>query len=183
MAHSGITNYTSGMTITRAMTISFILAATLPSCSGCEDKDDETQIRQLFNYAADIAQKKDIGELMDLTTEDFKVARHGLDRQSVKGVLLMAFRRYGTFTIEHPRPDVDLGPADGEATASAPFLIVRQGKEAPDLRDLYEDPQGWIESVGEMADLYNIELWLVKTDDGWKVEKARLDGYRRLESI
>ncbi len=154
----------------------------LPACSGCEEQDDEAQIRAMFKYAVEMAERHDLGELMDLTTDDFKVKGQGLSRRDTKGILLMAFRRYGDFSIKHPAPSVDLGSSGTTATAQAPFLIVREGREAPDLGDLYDDPESWAEEVAEMADLYNIKLWLVK-DGTWKVEKAKLDGYRRLENL
>jgi hypothetical protein len=169
-------------------TIAILIAIALPAiavtgCGGCEGDDDEARIRSLFRYAVETAENRDVGELMELTTEDFTVAGRGISRQETKGVLLMAFRRYGAFTIRHPNPSVEVSPSGMTATAETPFLLVRDDREAPDLEGLYESPAEWLAEVGELADLYDVKLWLVKTDDGWRVKKARLDGYRRLEEL
>jgi hypothetical protein len=153
-------------------------ALLLPACSGCEEEDDEKALVGMINKAADLAAAHELGELMAMTTDDF-VARPGhRTRQEVKGILLMAFRRYGEFSVEHPAPSVEVSPSALTATADLPFLIVRKGVELPDLSDLYEDPQGWVEAVGEKADAYHSKLSFRKTDDGWRVEKVKIQGTR-----
>ena len=84
----------------------------------------------------------------------------------------MAFRRYGSFKVAYPRPEVTIEPSGTEARARVPFMIVREGTPLPDLGGLYEDPEGWIEAVKEQSDPFMLELWLTKTKDGWKVQRA-----------
>jgi hypothetical protein len=45
------------------------------------------------------------------------------------------------------------------------------------LKELYEDPQGWLEAVGEKVDLYQLELQWVKVDGKWLVRRAYLDRF------
>jgi len=99
-------------------------------------------------------------------------------RQEVKGVLLIAFRRYGRFTIAHPAPTVTIAEDRQTATAELPFLVVRDGEAAPDLGELVDDPERWFEGVAEMGDAFYLELRLEKIDDGWRAAKARLRGTR-----
>ena len=156
-----------------------LIAGLAPAgCSGCEEPDDETAIRQMVRQAAALAERHDLGELMKMTTDDFVANPNGMTRQEVKGVLLMAFRRYGKLSIEHPRPEVELDPAGDAARAELPFLVVREGAEAPDLSGLVEDLSGWLEEVSELGDAYHLELRFAKTEDGWRVERAKMLGTR-----
>jgi len=172
----------------RAETAALVAAAALAcslasSCRGCEERDDESAIRALIQNGADLAEKKALGDLMALTTPDFTARPHDMTRQEVKGVLLVAFRRYGTFTIRHPSPSVEIAPSERSATAELPFLIVSEDRDIPDIDRLYDDPESWLEQVSEMADLYHLKLDLVKEDGDWKVEKARMRGTRGLGSF
>jgi hypothetical protein len=164
------------------ISIACALLLQLASCSSCQEQDDEKLLRAMIRQAVELATRHDLGELMAMTTDDFVANPGHHTRQEVKGILLLAFRRYGQFSIEHPRPSVDLSPSKLTATAEVPFLIVRQGVDLPDLGDLYEDPERWIEQAGEKADAYFLELKLLKTDDGWRVEKARIGGTRGVGS-
>jgi hypothetical protein len=164
----------------KAVLLTFIVFS---GCSRCETPDDETQIRALVAQGAQLAEKHDLGALIELTTADFVARPQHLDRQSVKGVLLLAFRRYGRFKIRHPRPEVELDPAGGAATATLPFVIVRQGRQVPDLAELYEDPKEWLAEMIELADIYYLELGLTKEDDQWLVRRATLRGLKSLEDI
>jgi len=165
--------------------IALCLAAPLlsTSCSGCEEEDDEKVLIGMVNKAADLAARHELGELMGMTTDDFVANPGSRSRQEIKGILLMAFRRYGSFAVEHPAPSVEVSPSKLTATSELPFLIVREGVEMPDLSDLYEDPEGWIEAVGEKADAYHLKLSFRKTDDGWRVEKARIRGTRGVGGV
>ena len=57
-------------------------------------------------------------------------------------------------------------------------LIVKKDRVVPDLKDLYDDPKSWLETVGENADLYQLKLELVKTDGRWRVRKAHLEVFK-----
>ncbi len=163
----------------------FVMVSSLlvAGCGSCETPDDETQIRALMEKGAGFAEKHDIGEIMGLATSDFQAWPGPKDRQSVKGVLFVAFRRYGKFSVKFPRPTVNVDVSGAYAEAKTPFLIVREGQNLPDLKDLYEDPEGWVEKVDDLADPYHLELWLVKKDDEWLVRKVRLHGLKGLGDL
>jgi hypothetical protein len=164
--------------IVLGMVCGSVMSLLVAGCSGCEERDDEQVLQGMIRQAAELAARHELGELMSMTTDDFTASPGQRSRQEVKGILLMAFRRYGEFEVEHPRPTVEVAPSKLTATAELPFLIVRQDVDLPELSDLYEDPQGWIEAVGEKADAYFLELRFEKTDDGWRVERAVIQGTR-----
>lgn len=66
------------------------------------------------------------------------------------------------FNILYPRPSVELKPDKRSASSVFPFLIVKKETTLPKLKELYEDPQRWLETVGENADLYRLKLECVK---------------------
>ncbi len=47
----------------------------------------------------------------------------------------------------------------------------------PKLKELYEDPQRWLETVGENADLYRLKLELVRDGGDWLVKEALLERF------
>jgi hypothetical protein len=163
----------------RSVTGIVLLAALLAAgCARCAAPDDEQAVRALLGEAVDAAERHELGDLLRLTTPGFVADPGGVSRQEVKGVLLMAFRRYGRFTIRHPRPAVALGEDGRTAEADLPFLIVREGARAPDLGGLLDDPEGFVEAVAGMGDAYFLELRIEKTDDGWRAARARIRGTR-----
>ena len=89
----------------------------------------------------------------------------------------MAFRHYHDFKILYPRPNVELKPDKRSASAVFPFLIVKKETTLPKLKELYEDPQRWLEAVGENADLYRLRLECIKPNGDWLVKKARLERF------
>ena len=151
-----------------------------PGCRKCETQDDETAIRQLIDGAVKSAEAQDIGALMDIATEDLTVLPGNKDRQKVKRELFVAFRYYGTFSIKHPRPTVNVDRTGEFAEAFVPFLILKAGVDPPDLSGLYEDPEAFVQEVSKLADLYRLELWLKKDGGDWLVRKARIQGGVRL---
>lgn len=158
-----------------AVWISWALLFVLGSCSG---QDDTNEIRELIKNGIRLAEKRDVAGVMKMTTEDFlgDPGRH--TGREVKRMLWLAFRQYGDFTIVYPQPNVN--PVDEGRIASARVycLIVKKERTLPELRDLYEDPRGWLNEVGENADLYRIELDLVKRNGDWLVNRARLEPFR-----
>jgi hypothetical protein len=149
----------------------------------CSPMDDEKALRELVEKAAALGEKHDIGGIIDLTTEDFRAFPGDLDRRGCKRILFMAFRHYGELQVVHPRPDVDLESKEGGPSVTFPFLIVKKDRSVTDLKELYNDPGGWLEKVGETADLYRFKLGVVKVDGDWLVKTARLEkftgaGYR-----
>ena len=144
----------------------------------CSKENEAERIRSLIKKGAELAEKHDLSGLMKFTTEDFiaQPGKHG--SREVKRILWFAFNHYGNFRIMYPEPSVDLGPQGLDASARVYFLIVRREQSAPKVEDLYKDPKGWIEKVGESADLYRLTLDLLKTDGDWLVKGARLEPFR-----
>jgi hypothetical protein len=71
--------------------------------------------------------------------------------------------------------------SEGEkASASVPFLIVRENVSLPGLKDFAHDPQRWLEEVGENADLYSLEMELVKQSGEWLVRRVTLKRFTGL---
>ena len=151
-----------------------LIAAVVASCSS---KDEETAIREVVKKGAALAEEQDIRGLMNLTTEDLRVFPGDLGRQETRRILFVAFRHYRDFKILYPRPKVDLNPDKRSASAVFPFLIVKKETSLPALKDLYEDPQRWLEAVGENADLYRLKLEWIKEDGDWRVKQARLERF------
>lgn len=143
----------------------------------CGKSDDSTAIHNLIAQGADLAQKHQIGDLLRLTDDGFTATPGRHDANGVKGILYVAFRRYGDFTIRYPRPIVDLDKGASSASATIYFVIVSKDRALPGLKDLYNDPLQWLEEARNKADPYRLTLDLVKKDRRWRVQKAHLEGW------
>jgi hypothetical protein len=143
----------------------------------CSSKDEAAAIRELVKKGATLAEEQDIKGLMNLTTEDLRVLPGDLGRQETRRILFVAFRHYQDFKVLYPRPSVELKPDKRSASAVFPFLIVKKDTTFPNLKELYEDPQRWLEAAGEKADLYRLKLEWVKQDGDWLVKQARLERF------
>ena len=155
--------------------LGMILLLLFPSCT----KEDETEkIRSLIKEGVELAEKHDISGLIAFTTKDFiaQPGKHG--SQEVRRILWFAFNHYGNFRIMYPEPSVDLGPEGREGSARVYFVIVKKDQSVPKVQDLYKDPKGWIEQVGERADLYRLSLDVVKEHGDWLVKGALLEPFR-----
>jgi len=146
--------------------------------ASCSAKDEETAIRELIKKGATLGEKQDIKGLIDLTTEDFLALPGDLGRPETRRILFAAFRYYQDFKILYPRPSVELKPDKRSASAVFPFVIVRKETVLPKLKELYEDPQRWLETVGENADLYRLKLDCLKQNGDWLVRQARLEKFK-----
>jgi hypothetical protein len=146
----------------------------------CSKKDDTTVIRSLVQKGAELAEQHAIGDLMDLTAPGFTAVPGDYDARTVKGVLFAAFRHYGNFKIHFPQPTVNFNQTAGQADTTIYYVIVRQDQQLPGLKELYKDPKKWVEAASEKADLYQLELTLIKSDGGWKVIKAHMEGFKGL---
>jgi hypothetical protein len=144
----------------------------------CAKEDEVEKIRRLIKQGAELAEKHDISGLLDLTTEDFiaQPGKHG--NREVRRILWFAFNHYGNFRIMYPEPRVELGPEGRDGSARVYFLIVKRGQATPNVTDLYKDPRGWLEKVGETADLYRLSLELLKENGDWLVKRALLEPFR-----
>ena len=143
----------------------------------CSPRDDERALRELVEKAARFAEKHDMAEIMDLTTEDFRARTGNFDRRGAKRILFMAFRHYNKLRVFHPQPSVELESEAGGASVSVPFLIAKKDQSLPELKELYRDPMGWIERVGESGDLYRFKLKTVKVKGNWLVKRANLEKF------
>lgn len=145
---------------------------------GCGKTDDTTAIRRLIDKGTQLAEKHELGDLMRLTTPDFIALPGHQDAARVKGILFVAFQHYGNLNIHYPRPSVEMAEGGESATALIHFVIVSQDKAIPELKELYENPEKWIEKASEKADLYQLALVLVKTGGEWRVKQAELKGFK-----
>jgi len=156
----------------------FVLLLISANCLGsCSSKDEETAIRELVKKGATLGEEQDIKGLMNLTTEDLLVLPGDLGRQETRRILFVAFRHYQDFKILYPRPSVELKPDKRSASAVFSFLIVKKEAALPKLKELYEDPQRWLETAGENADLYRLKLECLKPNGDWLVKQARLERF------
>ena len=145
---------------------------------GCSAGDDVGAIREVIETAVESAEKHEIGEIIDFTTEDFLALPGELNRKATAGILWRTFRYYGEMKIVHPQPGVELESENDKATAHFPFMIVKKEHAFTRLKDLYEDPGGWIKAVGESADLYRLKLELTREGGDWLVRRATLERFK-----
>ncbi len=144
----------------------------------CSAKDDTEAVRQLIVKGAQLAEKKQIVDLLELTSADFIAQPGHHNAQSVKGILFAAFMHYGKFNLHYPRPTVELTADNKGASAIVYFVILRQDRALPQLKELYNDPRGWLEAASQTADLYQLKLEMVLADDRWQVQQAHLEGFK-----
>ena len=146
--------------------------------TGCSQEDDADVIRALIQKGAELAEAHDVNGVMALAAEDVVAHPGAHGRREIKRIIWMAFKHYGDLKILYPRPSVDLFDEGRRASCRLVFLIVKKDRVVPDVKDLYDDPKGWIETVGENADLYRLELEMLKTGKHWLVEKAHLETFK-----
>jgi len=146
--------------------------------SACGSKDDTEAIHELIQKGTNLAEEKQLGDLMDLTRPDFVAHPGNRNPESTKRLLFAALMHYGKFKIHYPRPQVELMDGGNSASATVHFLIVRQDQSIPGLKELVDDPRKWIETAGEKADLYQLKLALKKDGGDWLVKEASLEGFK-----
>lgn len=151
----------------------FLLAA-----SACSQKDDATAIRNLVQKGAELAEAHDLSGLMALATEDIVGQPGAHNRVAIKRIIWLALKHYGQIKILYPKPSVRFAAENNRASCGIYLLIVKKDRVIPDLKDLYDDPKGWIETVGDNADLYQLDLELHKTEDRWRIRRARLETFK-----
>ena len=160
-----------------ARLVAFLLI-TLFTLAACAKEDDTDQIRKLIKEGARLAEEHNIASLLELTTEDFVAHPGEHDGREVKGILWYAFNHYGNFKVMYPEPSVDLKEGGRAASAKVYIMIVQKERSIPELKDLYKDPRGWLEEVGETADLYRLKLELLKNKENWLVRSVLLEPFR-----
>lgn len=147
----------------------------------CSRDDAAERIRQRVAEGAELAERHDLGGLLAMTVEEFRAEPGNRDRQGVREMLAAALYYYNGFHLLYPRPVVKLAEDGFSATVEVPFLIVRRQRSYPGLEELYDDPGGWLERVGENADLYHLELELEKRGEAWQAVTARLGSFGGLQ--
>jgi hypothetical protein len=158
-----------------AMVFFFIFLA-----ASCSEKDDVQAIRTLIKDAAEMAEDHNLNGIMELTTEDVVGLPGHHNRLEIKRFIFSAFMHYGKLKVLYPKPSVDLSAKDNSATCMIYLLIVKKDRAIPDVKDLYNEPRRWLETVGENADLYQVKLQLLKKGATWRVHQARLEGFKGL---
>jgi hypothetical protein len=146
----------------------------------CSQKDDVHVIRELIKEGAKLAEDHDVSGIMELATEDIVALPGHHNRLEIKRLIFAALMHYGKLKILYPKPSVDLSTADNSATCMIYLLIVKKDRTIPDVKDLYEEPRRWLETVGENADLFQIKLQLLKKSGKWRVKQAHLEGFKGL---
>jgi hypothetical protein len=146
--------------------------------SACSQQDDAAAIRKLVQKGAALAEAHNISGLMELATQDIVGQPGGYDRSAIKRIVWLALKHYGQIKILYPKPSVTLLAEDNRASCGTYLLIVKKDRVIPDLKNLYDNPKGWIETVGNNADLYQLNLEMLKTDGRWRVYKARLETFK-----
>ena len=146
----------------------------------CSSKDDVSVIRDLVEDCARLAEEHDVKGIIKQTSEAFYASPGRHDRQGVRKILWWAFRQYGEFKILYPEPDIELMESDRAAICRIYFMIVRNKQEYPALKELYDNPEAWLEEVGKNADLYRLDLNFSKNDGDWDVTRAELAPFKGL---
>jgi len=155
-----------------------VVVALLVLGLGCSRDDQVNRIRQLVEDGAHKAERHDVEGMLSLATDGFRLEPGNRGRDGVRDGLAAAFLYYRRFRLLFPEPAVKIDDGGAAATATVPFLVVREDRTWPSLERLYSDPQRWLEEVGENADLYHLGLRLTKREEGWRVESAQLSSVR-----
>ena len=158
----------------------FLFGVAVLCMASCAERDDVRAIRMLIKEGAVLAEKQDIGGILALASEDLQALPGALDRRQVRGVLWRAFQYYGALKVIYPRPAVDVEKDSDHALARFPFLVVKKEHSLPKLEALYNDPQRWLDEVGENADLYRLKLDLIKKGRSWLVNQVHLERFTGL---
>ena len=152
--------------------ILFVLA------TSCAPKDETAAIRELIQKGAKLAEDHDVGGIMNLTTEDVVALPGQHNHREIKRILWLAFKHYGNLKILYPEPSVNLTSNNNSASSRVYLLIVKKDRNLPELKELYTQPRRWLEEVGENADLYQLDLQMLKKDGDWRVKQAQLEGFK-----
>jgi len=146
--------------------------------TSCSQKDDAAAIRALVKKGSQLAEDHDVSGILELTTDDVVALPGRNNRLQIKRIIWSAFMHYGQLKVLYPNPSVDLSDTQNSASCRIYFLIVKKEQAFPGLKELYNDPKRWLEEVGENADLYQINLQLLKKDGTWLVREAHLEGFK-----
>jgi hypothetical protein len=146
--------------------------------SSCSQNDEVSAIRELIKKGAELAEDHDVGGILERATEDVVALPGQHNRLEIKRILWAAFMHYGKLRVLYPEPSVDLTSNESMASSRVYLLIVKKDRKFPELKELYKDPRRWLEEVGENADLYQLNLQLLKKNGAWLVKQAHLEGFK-----
>jgi hypothetical protein len=158
--------------------LAILWAILFASVSSCSPTDEVTAIREIIKKGAALAEDHDVGGLMELTTKDVVALPGRHNRQGIKRIIWMAFKHYGNFKVLFPEPSVNLASNENSASSRIYLLIVKKDRNLPALKELYTEPRQWLEEVGENADLYQLDLQMLKENGDWLVKQAHLEGFK-----
>jgi hypothetical protein len=144
----------------------------------CSQKDDAAAIRALIQKGAELAENHDVNGILELTTGDVVALPGQYNRAEIRRILWAAFMHYGKLEVLYPKPSIEIFETQKGAACKIYLLIVKKERAFPDLKELYDDPKRWLEEVGENADLYQMNLQLLKRDGAWLVREAYLEGFK-----
>ena len=146
--------------------------------TGCRTPPDDEQLRGLVRRAAELAERHETRELLQLTHPTFRADPGNLAAAEVRTLPFAAFQRFGRFRVIHPAPAVTIDAAAGQAQAKVPFILLREGQPLPALRDFPADPLGWLAAAREVADPCQIEIEFRREGKEWQVRRVFLEGTR-----
>jgi len=158
-------------------------AVALALVSACSRDDEAREILELVREGVQRAEQRDVAGLLAMTAGGFRAEPGARDRAAAGESIEAAFYYYGRFRILHPEPAVELSEDRRTAAVSVPFLIVKRDRSWPDLDGLYRDPEAWLDRVGANADLYRLDVRLVRSQGGWFAESARLGSLRTADFL
>jgi len=146
--------------------------------ASCSPKDEVAAIREVIKKGAEMAEDHDVGGVMELTTEDVVAMPGKHNRPGIKRIIWLAFKHYANFKILYPQPTVNLTSDENSASSRVYLLIVKKNRHLPELKELYTEPRRWLEEVGANADLYQLDLQMLKQNGDWLVKQANLEGFK-----
>lgn len=155
--------------------VAFCAMAAAISLIDCGSGDDEEKINRLVASGARLAEAHDTAGILDLATADVLAMPNGLGRREIRAYLWRTFKYYGPLHVHYPRPTIEIEEDGQRARTGFPFLIVRKEKRLPGLDMLRDDPMAWFEAIGENADLYRMDLDLIRQDGDWRVDRVTVE--------
>ena len=155
----------------------FRIATLLLFLFACSSGDETAHIRNIIEKGAAFAESHDIKSLLKLATDDVVAMPGPHDVRSIKKILFWAFNHYGNFEIRYPRPLITFNDSKEAASSTIFFILVRKDHKIPGIKELYDDPERWLEQISEKAELYQLDLDFVKKAGHWKVKTVHLARY------
>lgn len=123
--------------------------------------DPEDQVRQTLAEAVDAAERRHVGDLMELVSESFKA--EGMTRDTIKGVLFIQFRRGDWSRVFLVDTHIEIRGDAREARVRT-GAILATGEKVDTLEDV----------VPTAAGSYRFDIMMAKEEDGvWRVTTAK----------